>query len=138
MFGKALEWYENPDEFTWEIGRAFIKNGDANPFRNMSNPTERNHPKLYKGDNWSGFGAVHTNSNVMNHWFYLLVEGGAGTNEIDVDFAVQSIGMDKAMDVVFAVNTGYLTPNSDYLHAYHSTIEVATDLWAVFWKRVEL
>ena len=131
MFGKALEWYEDRDNFTWEIGRAFIKSADATPFRNMADPYERNHPKLYKGDNWSGFGAVHTNSNVMNHWFYLLVEGGRDTNEIDIAYDVQAIGMDKAMDVVFATNTGYLVPNSDYLHAYHSTVEVTTDLWGV-------
>ena len=65
----------------------------------------------------------------MNHWFYLLVEGGSGTAERDEVYDVEKIGMEKAMQIVFILNTAYLHPNSDYQHAYESTLEVATDLW---------
>ncbi len=132
MFGKGLEYYLNPSGFTWEIAHDFVTDSTANVFRDMSDPYNRNHPKFYRGRNWSFEGmAVHTNSNVMNYWFYLLVEGGSGTNERSTAFDVEKIGMDKAMQIVFTINTAYLLPNSNYLHAYESSVEVAKDIWGV-------
>ena len=132
MFGKGLEYYHNPSGFTWEIAHDFRRDSTVDVFRNMSDPNLENHPKYYKGRFWSARGeGVHTNSNVMNYWFYLLVEGGSGTNERDYNFAVQKLGMDKTIQMVFIVNTAYLVPNSDYQHAYESTLEVAEDLWGI-------
>ncbi len=131
MFGKGLEYYLNPTGFTWEIAHDFRRDTTENVFRNMANPNTRNHPKYYKGRFWSSSEAVHTNSNVMNHWFYLLVEGGTGTNENGDNFNVQKLGMDKTMQVVFTIQTAYLVPNSDYYHAYQSTLEVAADMWGI-------
>ena len=45
MFGKGLEYYLNPDGFTWEVGRDFQIDPSANPFRNMSDPNLLNDPK---------------------------------------------------------------------------------------------
>jgi Zn-dependent metalloprotease len=38
---------------------------------------------------------VHTNSGVLNHWFYILTQGKTGTNE-GSSYSVNGIGIDKA------------------------------------------
>ncbi len=129
IFGKAVEYQYDQDNFTWEIGRKFIKSPDAEPFRDMSNPNEYGDPNHYKGKNWSFSGAVHTNSGVLNYWFYLLVEGKLATNEKGVDYDVKAIGWNKAMDIVFAIQTGYLVPDSDYFHAFESSLQATEDLF---------
>ena len=114
VFGKALEYYEDPENFDWTIGHSFIETQYAIPFRSFVEPNEFGHPNFYKGEFWSSFGAVHTNSSVGNHWFYLLVNGGQGVNEAGVSYSVQGIGMDKALEIVFHAETLSLIPNSDY------------------------
>lgn len=129
IFGKAVEYRYDQDNFTWEIGRKFIKSPDAKPFRDMSNPNDYGDPNHYKGRNWSFSGAVHTNSGVLNYWFYLLVDGKKDTTERGVAYEVNAIGWDKAMDIVFGTQTGYLVPDSDYYHAFESSLQVTEDLY---------
>lgn len=130
IFGKALAYYENPDDFNWKIGYDFLKSPDANSFRDMSNPNDFGDPKFYLGENWSRFPfAVHTNSGVFNYWFYLLVEGEQGTNQAGVDYDVKPLGMDKAIQIVFGTETGYLTPASTYQECMLGTLQVVEDLY---------
>lgn len=115
IFGKALEYYEDPDNFEWTVGHSFLETPYARPFRSFEDPNQFSHPKLYKGEYWGDFGFfVHTNSSVGNHWFYLLVNGGAGMNEEGTEYNIQGIGMEKALQLVFLTQTTALTPNSTY------------------------
>ena len=125
IFGKALEHEAYPEGFTWEIGAQFSQSPYARSFRSMSDPHERDHPKYYRGENWNEWGAVHTNSSVLNHWFYLLVEGGAGTDETGRDFDVAALGWDAALEHVFAMQRDYLTPDAGYRDAYAYSLEIA-------------
>ena len=129
IFGKAVEHYFDPQNFTWEVGRKFIKNPDANPFRDMSNPNEYSDPKYYKGEHWSRTNAVHTNSGVMNYWFQMLVEGEADTTETGHIYDVPALGWEKMMNVMFTMQVAYLMPDSDYFHAMESSFEAAKDLF---------
>ncbi len=133
IIGKGLEYYFDFDNFDWFIGSRFRTNDDVTPFRSMSDPTERFDPKFYAGDFWhtstGDNGGVHSNSGVLNYWFYLLVEGESGTNEIDYDYNVQSIGIQNALDVVYGMQVGYLTENSTYFDAMYATLEVASEFW---------
>ena len=133
IIGKGLEYYFDFDNFNWYIGEKFRINEDANPFRSMSDPTERFDPKFYAGDFWftsaGDNGGVHSNSGVLNYWFYLLVEGETGTNEEDYEYNVQSIGIQNALDIVYGMQIGYLTENSTYFDAMYATLEVADDFW---------
>jgi len=129
VFGKALEYRITPDEFKWSIGESFLETPYANPFRSMEDPNERNHPKMYKGQFWTDGGGVHTNSSIGNHWFYLLVEGKTGTNEIGVAYDVEGIGMDNAMKIVFQTQSNYLTSNSTYTDYYTYSQMAAEDLF---------
>lgn len=65
----------------------------------------------------------------MNHWFYILVEGKTGVDDNGVAYAVQGIGYDKASQIVYRMETNYLTPNSAYSDARIAAIQSATDLF---------
>lgn len=131
IFGKAAEYYFARDKFNWLLGESFSVTKYGRSFRSMENPPLHNNPDFYKGALWEDDGGVHTNSGVLNHWFYLLVEGKSGTNEAGQDFNVQSIGMDDALSVAFAIETGYLTESSGYTEAYEFSLIAAEDLFGL-------
>lgn len=133
IFGKALEYYVTPDEFNWLIGQAFILNETERPFRNMQDPNKEGHPKFYNGNMWfegeGDNGGVHSNSGVLNYWFYLLVEGGQGETEKGVPFNITGMGMDKAIQVPFLMQQAYLTRTSTYSDAYNGALAAAIDIY---------
>lgn len=132
IFGKALEWYVTPEEFNWLIGDIFIL-GNSRPFRNMQDPNLESHPKYYKGNFWhtveSDNGGVHTNSGVLNYWFYLITEGGQGINEKGDSFDIQGLGMENALKVPFQMQRAYLLKTSQYEDAYIAATESAKDIF---------
>jgi len=72
---------------------------------------------------------VHTNSGVLNHWFYILTEGKTGTNDLGNSYNVTGIGIDKAAKIAFRTESVYLTANSTYANARTYGIQAATDLY---------
>ncbi len=127
IFGKALEYYYDRAHFTWEIGRSFIQNNSKKPFRSMKDPNLYGSPKYYHGKKW--YNEVHHTSGVLNHWFYLISEGEKGTNEEGVDYDVRGMGLSKALHIVFAMNTAYLTPTSTYPDAADASIAAVEELY---------
>lgn len=128
IFGKSIEQFAKPAAFSWVMG------ADLNfPIRNMQNPGAFGDPKNYFGNNWftgSGDnGGVHFNSGVQNHWFYLLTEGGSGTNDFGDMYNVLGVGIDTASAVAFRNLTVYLTPSSGYDDARFYAIQSAIDLY---------
>ncbi|MBL7728994.1 MAG: M4 family metallopeptidase, partial [Dinghuibacter sp.] len=127
IFGTAIEAFARPGNTDWLIG------GDFFTIRSMSNPNAFNHPDTYQGTYWySGSGdngGVHYNSGVLNFWFYLLVNGGSGTNDHGTPYNVTGIGMDKAAAIAYRLNTIYLTPTSEYYDARTFGIQAAQDLF---------
>jgi Zn-dependent metalloprotease len=57
---------------------------------------------------------VHTNSGVLNHWFYILSIGKNGTNDINSQYNVTGISIDKAAKIAYRLESVYLTANSTY------------------------
>ncbi len=127
IFGTAIEWYSRPGSADWIIG------GDFYPIRSMSNPNTYSHPDTYLGTSWytgSGDeGGVHTNSGVLNYWFYLLVNGGSGTNDHGVAYSVTGIGMTNAAAIAYLLNTSYLISTSTYADARILGIQAASNLF---------
>lgn len=131
IFGKAVAKYANPSTTSWLIGDEITPNG--NGIRSMDNPNMHGDPDTYgglyyytgSGDN----GGVHINSGVQNHWFYLLCEGGSGTNDLGNAYTVSPIGINKAAAVAYRCLTTYLTSNSDYDDARYYSIKSAQDLY---------
>ncbi len=130
IFGVAVEqWMDGSYDYgTWAMGE------DRGPaIRDISDPNVHNHPDTYLGFYWY-FGAfdnggVHTNSGVMNHWFYLLSQGGSGSNNNGTDYEVQGIGIEKARAIAYRNMTVYMTVHSQYLDAREGAIRAANDLY---------
>lgn len=127
IFGTAIEWFARPGNADWLIG------GDFYTIRSMSNPNTYNDPDTYEGTYWvsgeTDYGGVHSNSGVLNFWFYLLCTGGSGTNDNGFNYAVTGIGMDKAAAIAYRLNAYYLVPTSGYYDARIYGIQAAEDLY---------
>ncbi len=139
MFGKALEKAYHPEGFDWLIGESFIENDELESFRSMEDPNARGNPKYYGGLFWENNG-VHSWSGLWNYWFYLLSEGGSGVTEEGYSFEVDSIGIDAALDIVFLLHTGYLTPNATYYECRNLSELAVEDLHgpgSAIWAAVE-
>ncbi|MFK8057326.1 MAG: M4 family metallopeptidase [Saprospiraceae bacterium] len=129
IYGKALELYEQPGQFTWTLGNRFADSEYAKPFRSMEDPNIYNKPKAVGGSFWNDGAGVHTNSGPLGHWFYLLVEGGSGTNDLGTAYNVQSVGLDIAFNVAFQLNRDYLTETSGYQDAFTNCMVLVETLY---------
>jgi bacillolysin len=138
IFGNTIERYGRPTQYDWKIGED-ITTG-ATGLRNMLNPKLKNHPRCYKSTFWySGTGdngGVHTNSGVQNWWYYLITEGGKGTNDVANVYSVDSLGILKAEKIAYRNLTVYLTPSSNYNDARFYSIRAAVDLFGDCGKEV--
>ena len=98
--------------------------------RSLINPNAFSDPDTYNGTFWytgtGDFGGVHTNSGVQNYWFYLLSEGGTGTNDNGNAFNVSGITIDKARLITYDCMVG-LSTNSQYSNARSVSIQKAKD-----------
>lgn len=131
IMGVSVDNYCNPGPVNFEIGNDFSLIG--NGFRNMAYPNSKNDPDTYKGRYWVtgnlDNGGVHSNSGVQNYWFYLLVEGGIGVNDLGNAYKVKAIGIEKAVQIAYRNLAVYLIPNSNYANARRYSIQAATDLY---------
>lgn len=136
IFGSAIEFYSYPDSADWKIGILDFEN------RDMQDPNIHEQPDTYKyGDYWynggGDYGGVHTNSGVQNYWFYLLSEGGNGTNDIGDDFDVDSIGIQSAAAIAYRTLNTYLTSTSTYSDSRQGSIQSAIDIYGECSNEVE-
>jgi Zn-dependent metalloprotease len=129
ILGKAVEFDKFGDTATWQLARHFQDGG----LRDLSNPNLKNQPDTYHGNMWyagsSDNGGVHYNSGVQNFWFYLLSEGGTGVNDHQVSYAVKSIGVDSAANIVYRNLTEYISPLSDYVDSRIGSLLATADLY---------
>ena len=137
IMGTCVEFYSgvNPD---WNIGEDV---GVTAPnLRSMSNPNNPSglsqQPDTYNGTYWvnpanttNDHGGVHINSGVQNFWFYLLSQGGSGTNDIGNAYSVTGIGIADARQIAYRNLVTYLTPNATFTDAYYGSLQAAEDLY---------
>ncbi|WP_282134393.1 M4 family metallopeptidase [Seonamhaeicola maritimus] len=143
IFAAAVEHYAkgtgtdtNPDPNIWAL--------IANPgftLRSLITPNTFNDPETYNGlyytdatsscipSQGNDYCGVHSNSGVLNHWFYILVAGESGTNEAGDTYNVTGVGMTKAQEIAYLILRDYLTPNSTFIDARNAGIEVASSLY---------
>jgi hypothetical protein len=100
----------------------------------MSNPNELYDPDTYGGRYWvsqegcipnstNDYCGIHTNCNVIGHWFYLLSEGGKG---------VSGIGIENAAKIVYRMERAeYLKSNAKFVDARFAALKAAKDLFGV-------
>ncbi len=144
IWGAAIQHYvygtgtdTAPDNDVWAIGE------DIGAIRSMNNPNIYGHPDTYLGSYWRETGdegncspnnnndqcGVHSNSGVFNHWFYILVSGKTGTNDVGNSYNVTGIGMQKAEEIAYLTLRDYLTPNATLEQAREATLTVASNLY---------
>ncbi len=116
-------------ESDWLMGEDCWVSSTA--LRDMKDPQRYNQPSYYMGTNWytgtGDNGGVHTNSGVANFAFYLLAEGGAGSND-GHDYNITGIGIPQAAAVALRANYVYHTSTTDYAAAREDWIQAAEDL----------
>ena len=131
IWGAAVEYYKAPNKQTWLIGEDIDKQRPS--LRSMSNPNAEGQPDTYQGTYWAtgsaDNGGVHTNSGVLNHWFYILSVGKSGTNDKGSSYSVSGIGIDAAAKVAYRAESVYLTASSNYASARTYSIQAAKDLY---------
>ncbi len=146
IFGLAVERHTTGG-YDWVLGGECTAGNIG--LRSFSNPNAYEDPACYgngaifysdteSGIPTDGFG-VHTNSSVMNHWFYLLVDGIAGTNEFgfvyDIETAADltNIAGDDSFDVMtdllfFALINNYVGLGANFSSMREATIQAAHDM----------
>jgi bacillolysin len=128
IFGEMTEYYTQGNA-DWLVG------AQRGAIRSFSNPNSFNHPDSYGGVHWfsetttcdgnNDYCGVHYNSSVQNHWFWLLVNGGFGSNGT----VVQGIGPDDAEKIAYRNLTAYLGSTSNYSDARAGSVQAAIDLF---------
>ena len=140
IWGACIEYYAAPGKSTWLIGEDIERRAGRLALRSMSDPKSEGQPDTYGGTNWkliecgtptqaNDYCGVHTNSGVLNHWFYILTIGKSGTNDIGNSYNVTGINIDKAAKIAYRLESVYLSANSTYANARTYGIQAATDLY---------
>ncbi len=124
IFGTCVEFYGKPALANWSCGENI-----GITLRSLSNPNATQNPDTYLGDYWDPGQEVHQNSTICSHWFYLLSQGGSGTNDNNDVFSVSGQGIDKAGDIAFRTLTVYLINTSGFDDARFYSIVAASDLF---------
>jgi bacillolysin len=139
IWAACVEYFAAPTKQPWLIGEDIEMRSGHLSLRSMSNPNAEGQPDTYGGTYWinpsctptqsNDYCGVHTNSGVMNHWFYILSIGKSGTNDIGNAFNVTGITIDKAAKIAYRTEANYLSANSTFANARTGSIQAAIDLY---------
>lgn len=143
IWAAVTEHYAGVEKDIWRIGEEI----GVSPLRVMSNPNLEGDPDTYGGTNWvqvsgctPGGGndncGVHTNSGVLNYWFYLLATGGIGENDNNDSFEVSGIGIDKAAEIAYATEQ-ILSATATYADCRTASIGAAVTMFGNCSREVE-
>ena len=138
IWGASVEYFAAPEKSTWLIGEDIDLQQAA--LRSMSDPKSLGQPDTYQGTNWydvngctpsqtNNYCGVHTNSGVLNHWFYILSVGKSGTNDLGTSYNVTGLGITTAAKIAYRAEAVYLGANATYNDARNFTIQAAEDLY---------
>jgi len=123
----------------WLIGNG-VMIGSTYGMRSMKDPKVAGHPNCYEGTNYhvptgnpdastNDMDYVHSNNGVQNFWFYLLCNGGTGTNDKGNSYNVVGIGMDKAVQIAFSSLVDYIQSNDGWFESREHTLEAAAEIY---------
>ncbi|MEO7766754.1 MAG: M4 family metallopeptidase, partial [Ferruginibacter sp.] len=135
-------------ESIWRIGEQCIGYNTNRPgLRDMSNPPLFPDPPLlpypsaYKNPNWRPASlqtcrtftgtddcGVHSNSSVLNKWFFLITQGENGFNYFGTPYSVQGIGFASSEKIAYLTSIS-LTPNASYATARNVSLNVTASFY---------
>ena len=127
ILGTSIERFSKPTQWDWIMGEDVVSGG----LRTMSDPhlSATPQPDTYGGQYWSSIGEPHTNDGPADYWYYLLCEGGNGTNDLGNSYNITGITIAKAQMIAFRAITAYATPSTNYSNMRACTIQAAIDLF---------
>jgi len=124
--GNSIRYFgKQPTSIDWGVGNEI----GGTPFRDMADPNQFQNPDCYNGLYWNQPNEVHNNSGVLNFWYYLMSEGGAGTNDLNDVYNVVPVGIDTAAQILYRTWAVYLFPNATFADARYYSIQAAADLY---------
>ena len=135
IFGEMIERYAL-GQCDWKVGTGVVLNGAY--LRDLADPssTAPPHPDTYTApfqtnicDEGNDQCQIHHFGTIPGHWFYLLVNGGTGTNDRGQHYNVAAIGYQPAEQILFRTITTKLVASSGFMDARLGTIAAATDLF---------
>ncbi|MGB0974219.1 MAG: M4 family metallopeptidase [Flavobacteriaceae bacterium] len=146
IWAMVIENYANDNHGTSTDPSRINDQNVGGALRSFSDPNSYGQPDTYGGTYWydvtgctpngdatsgtyNDYCGVHTNSGVLNYWFWLLYNGGTGTNDIGNNFSVTAIDVYDAAAIVWQMQTNYMTSTSDYADARDGAIQAAIDLF---------
>ncbi|WP_299212175.1 immunoglobulin-like domain-containing protein [uncultured Aquimarina sp.] len=146
IWAMVIENYANDNHGTTTDPSRINDQNVGGALRSFSNPNAYNQPDTYGGTYWydvtgctpngdaasgsyNDYCGVHTNSGVLNHWFWLLYNGGSGTNDLGDAYMITAIDVYDAAAIVWQMQSNYLTVTSDYADARAGAIQAAVDLF---------
>lgn len=139
VFGTMIEFYGNTyntnQTGNYIFGDLATANGSGD--RSLINPNSKSQPNTYLGNFWATSAnfnndkIIHINSGVLGYWFYLLAEGGSGTNDNNNSYCVSGIGRQKASDIAWLTMSSKLTSSSDYSNCRALSILATEQLYGI-------
>ncbi len=129
IFGTTIEKFARPLQNDWIMGAEIMPSGAG--IRDMSNPKNLGQPNCYLGVNWDPNLEPHQDNGPCIYWYYLLSQGGSGTNDLGNVWNVTGITITKAQLIAFRTLTVYFTPSTNYAAARMYSIQAATDIYGL-------
>jgi len=135
IWGAAIENAVTPLKDCWKMGEEVINVSGYDCLRDLENPGSSSAymkiAETYADDlyNDGGSDGAYEKSGVMSHWFYLLAEGGSGTNNNDDDYTVYGLGIEEAAKIVFEGQTGHFGSIASYSEARTAMVDASNVLY---------
>ena len=136
----SVKKYVKGNDASWKIGEGIML--EIPNLRDMAYPKlsadgdELVCPDTYEGEYWrdpddlsSDNGGVHYNSGVQNKWYYLLTDGGTGTNDNGYSYDITGIGIEKSQQIAYLTLTEYATEESQYADIRLASYTAAQDIF---------
>jgi len=139
IMGTSVEFWVNSTGARSKAGNYIIgedwftpnRPGSVAGIRSMSNPTSFGDPDHYSR-RYTGTednGGVHINSGIVNHVFYLAIEGGTNRTSGLAVTGVGGANREQMERVFYRAFTQFLPANATFSIARQATLRAATDLY---------
>ncbi len=150
-WGATIESYANPHEVdavakvTWWMGEEI---GCGTPLRELDFPKTKGLPDTYLRTNWYSVTSctpsggndqcgVHTNMGIISKWYYLITNGGSGTNDLGNAYAITGLGFTESQNILYQTEL-VLANNADYPTLRTTAINTTITLYGACSNEVQV
>lgn len=131
IWGIIFEKHITPSANYWKTGEQIMINGNSCE-RNFQNPSDATaHTQISSTYGYGAFNSTdpHIKGGLLPYWFYLLVNGGNGTNGANNSYQLIPVGFDLAEDLFIytTLHTNYLSGNLSFQDVAYAFIDAAEE-----------